>query len=440
MRLVILAEGFHPPWTEGSRNALLGWLASISLYRSVNALVFTTLDPKDAEPTLKDGIDLHLNNLSNIHIRFIAGLYNIRNFFYRVRPPTRLGSWQRFVESYTYITSVIPTFMGVRAVKLMLSRSIMHEIPLILHNPGPFTIKQLLSSHLLNNLGNIVITLTFAEVSRLRSLLAILAKVTQGYSSNSRLRIVASSPYIKALIRAILSTYKIEVRAYTDVLVALPIPMLGSIIRELGLNKFITSIIGSTHKLLDYVIALTEKYDHVVLYMGQLNEVRFPSSLLMRLCRALRRLNSAILVIAPPSHQSRAYLSRIKMHGKPFNLHVLLHPLDPDTKERVLELVDLVILPYRADGRSVVDPPLALLESLAKGKPMITFSTASVRTLIKLVGLAHIILPKTHEEFVDRVVDILNKQERYGEYTNTMLRSLTDPSVVGMTLIKALCN
>ncbi|RLF18376.1 MAG: hypothetical protein DRZ82_08350 [Thermoprotei archaeon] len=441
MRLVVLTEGFHPPWTEGSRNILLGWLAAVSLYRPVNVLVITTPDPKDAEPTLiKGGIHLQLNSSSRIRIEFVTSLHPMRSFLYQIRPSMQLNSWQRFVELYTYIMNAIPTLMKVRAVELLFSRLTVYEIPLMLHNPGPFTIKRLFSSHLLSNLRNIVITLTFAEVNKLYDLLTILTRVIQRYCLDVRLRILASSPYIGVLVRTLLGTYKVHLQTRIKVLVTLPIPMLGSVIRRLGLDKYVMSSVKTDYEILGYIEMLTRRYNYVVLYIGQLNEVRFPSSLLMRLCKALRRFNSAILIVAPPSYQSRTYLSRIRLHSKPSNLHVILYPLDPDTKERILELADLVIFPYRADARSVVDPPLAIVESLVKGKPVITPSSASVRTLLKLAGLTRAVLPRNHDEFVNAVVSVLGKLEKYEGYTNATLRSLTDPSVVGMTLIKALCD
>lgn len=427
--MIVVTEGFHPPWVEGSRNILLGWLSSLSLYKPTKAIVVTTPDPKYPKPA-SNHVELRLRNSSSIYIKLVTNFHSLRNLLYKTRPPLQLNLWRNLVEYYTHAMNFASTFLLARTVKFLLSKmAAQNTIPLVLHNLGPRCLKWCLSPDLGKRFRKVVLTLTFAETVNSHSLLRTITEVACKFGI--KFKIVVSSPYIRSRLSSVstnLSNYIEEVKTVP------PIPMLGSILRNLGLDVCIQE--EKSKRILNYIRAVTRKYAYTILYVGQLNEVRFPSSLLIRLCRVLKQIDAAMVIVASPSHQSRAYLAKIRqLRVDLSNIHIITYPLDPDAKESLLELIDLVIFPHNINVGGVVDPPLFLIEALAKGKRIVAFDNISVKALLRLVFCGRTVPIGKYDEFVNAVLLELKDYKHRDCYG---FKSLFDPKLVGRILVKVL--
>lgn len=431
--MIVITEGFHPPWVEGSRNVLLGWLASASLYKPIRAIVVTTLDPKYPEPS-EGSIKLKLKNAGIIYIKLIKSFHSLRSSLYRTRPPLQLNAWRLLVEYYTHLTSIGPTLSLVRAVKHLLTKitSLYSDVLLLFHNPGPYCLKLCLSSIDSEKLSKVIITLTFSEVNY--KILRIIVELA--HKSNAKLKIIVSSPYTEWLLRSHLRTLSTRPLNNVEIKTVLPIPLLGSTLRVLGLGTLTLTEREQSENILGKLKDLTQRYAHVILYIGQLNEVRFPSALLFNLSRALGKVNGVIVIISSPSYQSYTYLARIRqVYGDLPNVYIVLCSIDPDTKEKLLELADLAIFPHTASTGGVVDPPLFLIEALFKGKRIVAFSNVSTRTLSRLTQCVRTVPTGKHDEFVNAVLLELKRQDR-GECSD--IKTLLDPQYVGKILTETL--
>lgn len=429
--MIIVTEGFHPPWVEGSRNVLLGCLASTSLYKPIKVIVITTPDPKYPEPS-KSSIKLEFRNKGSIYIKLVKDFHSLRSFLYKVRPPLQLNAWRSLVEYYTYLASIGSTLSLVKATKHLFTEitSLHNDISLLFHNPGLYCLKMCLSSINIKKLSRVIITLTFPEVNR-----KILRIVTDlAYRFNINLRIIASSPYIEWLLRSHFCILGTRLLNNIELKTVLPIPLLGSTLRTLGLDALVLAERRRSEETLDKLKSIIQRYTHVVLYIGQLNEVRFPSSLLLHLSKALRKVDGAIIIVSSPSYQSRTYLTRIRQTCKDLsNVHIVLQPIDPDVKEHLLELADLAIFPHTLSAGGVVEPPLFIIEALFKGKRVVAFDSTSTKVLSKLTQCVKTVPMGKYDKFVDVVLLELKRQD-YEECFR--IKTLLSPQYAGNILTK----
>lgn len=445
--LLVVTEGFHPPWTEGSRNILLGWLLALLYVKPSEVVVLTNHDPKFPLKYVHSKCSsqnryfrLSIKRNGHIHVIFTEkALDTIRTFIYSIRPPQEHCAWRDFVELQTRYLGFYAVLNLTKTTKYILSKAKSVDA-LLLHNVGPYTLKFILDNNAIRNVENICISLTFTDIKRIHNLLGIVVKLSRRLN-NIKFKFLTSSYYIASLLKVI---QRLKVHSMNiDVKAIMPLPMIHSVLKDIDENinyVLMSNDVENYPDLLKHVKRIMEKiacrHDLITLYIGQLNEVRFPIPLLKRICSELKKCRGALTIIASPSHQSITYISRLRNLNSCYdNLYVLLYPLDLQAKEELLKYAHLVLFPCIGDvGTNVVDPPLSIIEALTLGKTVLAFDDLRLRILSKIFPCLKVVPKGDYNAFVSAIIT-----ERRDDRRCYYLRTLK-PQVIGKVLADYIFN
>ena len=149
----------------------------------------------------------------------------------------------------------------------------------------------------------------------------------------------------------------------------------------------------------------------IVLYMGNLGEVRFSPEFIERM-KILRETNNLLLIYANIVDDEWLKKSDI-LH----NEHVILRKeiLSEEQKALIYNAADVFILPFSKKMNSykhvfIIDPPITMLEAMSCGIPVIAPDVFSIPKIIK-EGYNGYITPLGDFEKVDAILHLLSKGE-----------------------------
>lgn len=448
-RLIVVTEGFHPPWTEGSRNVLLGWLLALLRVKPSEVFVLTNRDPKFPLKYIyrKCSLQNHYFKLSvkrngRIHVIFTEKAFDdMRTFIYNIRPPQEYCAWRNFVELQARCLGSFTVLNLIKVTKYVLSK-VKNIDALLLHNVGSYTLRSILNSSVIRNVRNICISLTFTDIKRIYNLLDVVIKLSRK-PNVVKFRFLTSSYYIASLLKIQrLKAHSVNI----DVKVVMPLPMIYSVLKNIldeNINGALMcdnseNYLGLLERVKHIMEKIIHRHDLITLYIGQLNEVRFPISLLRKICRELKKYRGTLIIVAPPSHQSTMYISRLSSLDLCYdNLYIFLYPLDLQTKEELLRYAHLILFPCVGNvGADVIDPPLSVIEALALGRPVLAFDDLRLRILSKILSpYLKVVSKGDYNAFVNAIVTELSRNNRQCYY----LRVLR-PRVVGKALADYILN
>lgn len=418
--IIAMAKGFSPPWTEGSRNTLLSWLASLAFKNELLELVFTYPDYLDV-----NDVNVENNNRNKVYklgeketLLYIYNVYPLKQIpLPRKILPLRYGLWRSLVN--LYLASLdLPAIVRVTKIVENLLSTELNNTMLILHNAGTYTVNRFLSNILrrkIHRVSSIVITQIFPQFANYLKLLRILNNRKEKVK-HLKINVLTSSPLVFNILK---NTLHENERSMLRL--ALPIPILGSVVEYLG----ITNLFQNNGNAKSFIITMEnfiDKYGgRIALYIGELNQVRFPLPLLKNLLINLQKINAGLIIVGRPSRTTLKYVDDFRSFIKKFeNLLIMTSPLDPWTKEKLFKTVNIVIFPAISFKSSVVvDPPLFILEAIYMQKPIISFQLINLQYLYRVCRYDNVRLvpPKIHE-FVNTVIDSL----KHGETSFTQQR------------------
>lgn len=87
----------------------------------------------------------------------------------------------------------------------------------------------------------------------------------------------------------------------------------------------------------------------------------------------------------------------------------------------ILDILDLVVLTSKWEGM-----PIAIIEALCKGKPVVVTDTGGTRELVRNGVTGYLTQPGSYEELADRVIEILRDKKSFAEMSRNALLSIDD--------------
>ena len=87
----------------------------------------------------------------------------------------------------------------------------------------------------------------------------------------------------------------------------------------------------------------------------------------------------------------------------------------------LLDIIDIVVLTSKWEGF-----PIAIIEALAKGKPIVATDVGGVRELVKDGVMGYITRPKEHKDTTDRILNILKDRDSFFKMREEAFKSIDD--------------
>jgi len=156
---------------------------------------------------------------------------------------------------------------------------------------------------------------------------------------------------------------------------------------------------------------------YILLYIGNLSEVRFPPDFIESVkIKFLRNHNNLLLILANLIDSDWLKKSDI-LHNK--NVILRKEILNEEQKALIYNAADVFILPFSKKLNSykhvfVIDPPITMLEAMSCGVPVIAPDVFSIPKIIK-DGYNGYITPLGDFEKVDAVLHYMSKEDGKGD-------------------------
>lgn len=421
-KVVVFAKGFHPPWTEGSRNTLFLWLSVLaSRGKKTFVSVFTYPDQLDLYKAVTHKILYNVGkSLLQVHVMKVPMASKLSEIVLRKMAPLTYGIHKELVNLYLMTLDILPFLKALNILKDELSE--IESGTVILHNAGILTLNKVMNIVKKGaRIRHLIITHTTSDYMRLFKILKIIIDVKINKINAS---IAVTSPLVFDIIKRRL------INCYTKFKWIPPLPLLGSVVEHLSISHAFETIKSDSRLTLE-VSEFIDKYEDVALYIGELNQVRFSHSLIKRLAFNLQKNGIGILLLCRPSYTSHKYFSMIERLTKEHkNLHIITSYIDPWFKEKLLEKARVVIFPTTSLHSVVIDPPLSIIEAIYKQKPIVAFNIVNLKYLAKYFAKIYspdnLVLVSNTKEFIEWTIKISERDFNFPDNSTYTLNYLID--------------
>jgi glycosyltransferase involved in cell wall biosynthesis len=206
----------------------------------------------------------------------------------------------------------------------------------------------------------------------------------------------------------------------------------------------ITNILEKTK--MKFGIENIQSHSKIILYLGFLLEQRFPyRKVLKAFSRVISEpsMKDAYLLIIGRQNEARFgekalaenIISFAKETGISHNIGVALQELSDEEKSKIITESEVMFYPFTTSRLNppVIDPPLAILESMASGKKILCSPVLSTAQLIK-DGTNGFLLPNLEEEAISSALltAIDNRSDIGTSARNTILEMFSLKAVAGV--------
>jgi glycosyltransferase involved in cell wall biosynthesis len=159
------------------------------------------------------------------------------------------------------------------------------------------------------------------------------------------------------------------------------------------------------------------EHESIFLYLGSLKPIRGFKALLDAFPDVVRRNGNARLVIlarGAEQEQCDAIMDELRRNGTDTNISIIGGWLTKDQVLSYIELSDVVTLPFILVPSDI---PVAVLESLARGRPVVVSPVDGLSELAE--GRGAIVDPLDRKKFSEELYDLSQDRERIERYADS---------------------
>ena len=189
-----------------------------------------------------------------------------------------------------------------------------------------------------------------------------------------------------------------------------------------------------------------KQFNSIVLYMGNVNQYRFPLKLFAKLLDEIKGQSAFLLVITSPTPSNFNYLHKmnalIRKYSAEKNVLALADIVSPYEKEKILDLADVFIFPTIGGRDVAIDPPLSVVEALVKNVYVLSSNVGSVPMMVRVANFGRSLnlfqSDKSYEVFAMGLKHILKNEDYSGKCDKTF-KELFNVKAISSQLREAFC-
>ena len=164
----------------------------------------------------------------------------------------------------------------------------------------------------------------------------------------------------------------------------------------------------------DYSKLSTSNNPFIITYIGNVGPKRLPSELIMNIPKLANRRNKLELHVYCPdtlSNRENAMSLKMVLSKSKIKYRIVVSNLREAEKIQIYNTSDALIFPYTRET-VIVDPPLAILESMACGKIVIASRILSIPNIIQHGENGFLVDPGDFEGFMDAIKSVINDHHK----------------------------
>jgi len=348
MRSIIIMPGFHEPWNWGEVVVMKN-LANVlkNILRSEEILIYTLVDYNRLFPSMLSQI-LRADEVKRFYISKPVDLhkFSIRILASVLEKLRKENKNKNLSKTVIHIAGIKELWMTPISM-LKLGKVVIHYFGMtdhyVIERSLLHSIKQFTAPIIHKTLGFYIATTSPKEYSLLKNVLMKISK--KDFSIH-------------------LIPPPIDTNIYK------PYP------KHIALEKLSTFI--NTNITGD---------EFVIVYVGGLDENRFPLKVFQVIKNLIRKTNRKILflMVVPPIRNKRPYVSKVSALINDLGLqnNVKLLPFNLHDEEKALLFSAASVFLYPSLRQAAMDPPLTILEAMSSGLPVVTTRIQSLPIIIK---------------------------------------------------------
>lgn len=353
-KLALFANGFHPPWTEGSVNVLYGW-TKILQSAGFDFEAFSYVDPIRGKGEIDFPNFTHPIKEKEARLRSLISI---------VEKARQLGfySTDPIIQFWYSFTGKMKNLLQAQSFKTCYGHIWKNYDVLHFHNVG-YPISWRFVKEETSRIIRSYLRSTLTEILR------------NGYFKWAD-SVVTTSLKLYCQLKKI-DRFREKI-SYAPPYVPLP-----------ERDKYMTQHVPKEDNLFPSLHDAKEEGRGITLYLGNVNKFRFSLSVFSSLLKMLSQTDGILVIVTQPMLDNLLHLRRfykfLQRNKKLKNrVYVINENLTPVEKDTLYCLADIFLFPAY-DERNI-DPPLTVIEAILRNTFVVTSSIGSLPWLTKFSG------------------------------------------------------